>query len=67
MKLLPGYTFKTGSRTIAEFKPNATYRIFRISPIKESIEYIFQSKDGNISHKFKSTEEAESVIAKLEA
>ena len=64
MKLVPGYVFKV-SKTKMEFKLGETYRIYHISPIEEGVEYIFQSKGGNIKQQFESTEQAEAVITKM--
>ena len=64
MKLVPGYMFKVIKNRL-EFKIGETYRIYHISPIKEGIEYIFQSNCGNIKHEFESTDQAESIINKI--
>lgn len=65
MKLVPGYTFKVQKKVKDNFKVGNTYRIYHISPVKEGVEYIFQSKGGNIKEKFESCDYAESVINKM--
>ena len=65
MKLVPGYSFTVSTKPKMEFKLGNTYRIYHISPIKEGVEYIFQSKGGNIKAQFESTEYAEAVINKM--
>lgn len=64
MKLVPGYMFKV-EKPKGEFKQGETYRIYHISPLKEGIEYIFQSKCGNVKRLFESTEHAEALINKI--
>jgi hypothetical protein len=64
MKLVPGYMFKV-ARPRMEFKLGQTYRIYHIAPLKEGVEYIFQSSGGNVKQTFDSTEHAEAVISKV--
>lgn len=64
MKLVPGFVFKVAKSRL-EFKLGETYRIYHISPIEEGVEYIFQSKGGNIKKQFDSTEHAEVLINKM--
>ena len=64
MKLVPGYMFKIVKSKL-EFKLGETYRIYHISPLEEGVEYIFQSKSGNIKQKFDSTVHAEAIINKM--
>ena len=65
MTLVPGYTFKVEKTPKKDFKLGATYRIYHISPTKEGVEYIFQSKEGNLKLAFESTEYAEAIIGKM--
>ena len=64
MKYVPGYVFKVVKQKL-EFKAGETYRVYHISPIKEGVEYIFQSNSGNIKQQFESTEYAEALISKM--
>lgn len=64
MKYVPGYMFKA-KRDLRTFLKENTYRIYHISPLKDGVEYIFQSKNGNVKEKFDSTDKAEAVIDKI--
>ena len=65
MKLVPGYMFKILQKPKMEFKLGETYRIYHIAPLKDGVEYIFQSSAGNLKLVFESTEHAEAVIGKM--
>jgi hypothetical protein len=65
MKLVPGYTFKVTQRPRDDFKLGESYRIYHIAPLEEGVEYIFQSKGGNLKVQFDSTEYAEAIIGKM--
>ena len=64
MKYVPGYMFKI-MKPKRDFKMGETYRIYHIAPMKEGVEYIFQSSAGNLQIMFESTEEAEAIITKM--
>ena len=65
MKLVPGYMFKVSQKPKLEFKLGETYRIYHIAPSEAGVDYIFQSKTGNIKLNFESTEHAEALIGKM--
>ena len=50
-----------------DFKLGESYRIYHICPTTEGVEYIFQSKGGNLKMVFGSTEEAEAIKIQAEA
>ena len=63
MKLVPGYTFKV-AKAKREFTLGESYMIYHICPADKGVEYIFQSKGGNLKMIFDSTEQAEAIISK---
>ena len=65
MKLVPGYMFKVVQKPKMDFKLGEVYRIYHIAPMKDGVEYIFQSKGGNVKAMFESTEHAEAIITKM--
>ena len=64
MKLVPGYMFRA-TKSREDFKVGELYRIYHIAPIKEGVEYLFQSSSGNIKQQFESTALAEAFIGKI--